>query len=75
MFNSEQKTDIFNDRIIKPQEVCNLLGKSKRTIWRWYAKENLMPKPIIVQGAAVGWRESVLKKWLAEKENNNESNL
>ena len=52
------------DKILSVSDVCRLVNRSKRTIWRWYTKEKLMPRPMMVQGTAIGWRESVIYDWL-----------
>ncbi|TOC20861.1 helix-turn-helix transcriptional regulator [Vibrio parahaemolyticus] len=33
-------------------------------MWRWWAKEKTFPKPILINGRCLGWRESELDNWM-----------
>jgi prophage regulatory protein len=55
------------ERIIPPQEMGKLLGKSPKTLWRWWAKDRSFPAPIRQNGRAIGWPESAYRGWLAER--------
>ena len=52
------------DRVMSLDEVAQMMGRSKKTIWRFWAKEKVFPKPILIKGRAIGWRESTIKKFL-----------
>ncbi|EHZ2536567.1 TPA: helix-turn-helix domain-containing protein [Vibrio parahaemolyticus] len=52
------------DRIIPMEEVAQILGRSPKTIWRWYAKEKIIPMPLKLRGRAVGYRSSTLEAFL-----------
>ncbi len=45
-------------------ELAKLLNKSKITIWRWWAKEGILPPPIQRKGRTLGWKQEVIEKWL-----------
>ncbi len=55
------------DRIISLREMSKLASKSPKTIWRWWAIEQVFPKPILMNGRCLGWKESTYNAWLAEK--------
>jgi prophage regulatory protein len=55
------------DRIISLREMSKLTSKSPKTIWRWWSKEGVLPKPLIQNGRTLGWKESTYTAWLAEK--------
>lgn len=55
------------DRIISLPEMARLLNRHPKTIWRMWAKECVLPKPIRIKGRTLGWKESVYSAWLAEK--------
>lgn len=55
------------DRIISLSEMANLLQKHPKTIWRMWAKEGVLPKPLMIKGRTLGWKESAYNAWLAEK--------
>jgi prophage regulatory protein len=46
------------------QELANLVNKSKVTVWRWWAKDKILPEPIIINGRCLGWKSTVIEKWL-----------
>lgn len=55
------------DRIISLQEISRLIQKHPKTIWRMWAKDGSLPKPIMIAGRTLGWKESTYNAWLAEK--------
>lgn len=55
---------MVQESIISPERMAELVGRSKKTIWRWWSKEKAFPKPVLVNGRAIGWRESDYKSWL-----------
>ncbi|HHC6667002.1 TPA: helix-turn-helix transcriptional regulator [Vibrio parahaemolyticus] len=55
------------DRIMSLKEVSDSLGRSPRTIWRWWAKDKCFPKPIQINGRCLGGggeKEILLIGWL-----------
>ena len=52
------------NRIMSLKEVSDSLGRSPRTIWRWWAKDKCFPKPIQINGRCLGWREKDFVYWL-----------
>lgn len=56
------------EEIVSLQEVAKRMNKTTRTIRRWYLEEGIMPKPIFMNNAVLGWRESVLSQWLIDAE-------
>ena len=57
---------VFNDQLVGQSEVISFTTLSRFTLAR-HIKGGLFPKPI-KQGGKLLWRESQIKKWLAEKE-------
>lgn len=54
------------DRIISLQELSRLLNKHPKTIWRMW-KDGVLPRPLMINGRTLGWKESTYSAWLAEK--------
>ncbi|EJL6784796.1 AlpA family transcriptional regulator [Vibrio alginolyticus] len=52
------------DRIIPMAEVAKIFNRSTRSLWRWYAKEKIIPKPLKVNGRAIGYRASTVEEIL-----------
>lgn len=52
------------DRVLSLDEVAYIFGKSKKSIWRWHAKDKTFPSPISLNGRCIGWRESTINKFL-----------
>lgn len=52
------------DRVMSLDEVAQVMGRSKKTLWRLWAKDKVFPKPILIKGRAFGWRESTINKFL-----------
>lgn len=52
------------DRVLSLDEVAYIIGKSKKTVWRLWSKQGVFPKPILIAGRCVGWRESTINKFL-----------
>jgi len=50
-------------------ELSQLLNKSKITIWRWWAKEKILPPPIQFKGRTIGWKQEVIEEWLSHNHN------
>ncbi|MGY3568703.1 helix-turn-helix transcriptional regulator [Vibrio paucivorans] len=55
-----------SNRIMSLKEVSEAVGRSPRTIWRWWAKEKTFPAPMLVNGRCLGWPVSEFMKWLNE---------
>jgi prophage regulatory protein len=53
-----------DNKIISLNELAQLLNKSKVTIWRYWAKEKILPAPIQINGRCLGWKQSVITDWL-----------
>ncbi|MEZ8127959.1 helix-turn-helix transcriptional regulator [Enterovibrio norvegicus] len=50
--------------IILPDEMESIVGRNRKTIWRWWRKEKSFPAPIQINGRAIGWREADYQAWL-----------
>lgn len=55
------------DRIIPLPEMAILTARTPKTLWRWWAVEGVFPKPILMNGRCLGWKESTYNEWLSEK--------
>lgn len=56
-----------HERIMSLNEVASTLGRHPRTIWRWWAKDKIFPKPIQMNGRCIGWLESDFTQWLEDQ--------
>ena len=57
------------DRLLRIAEVKKLTGLGRTTIWQ-LGRDGLFPKRVKLSGArgrAVGWRESEVRRWIAER--------
>ena len=57
---------IQNDRILRRKEVEQFIGLSRSSIYEAMAQGEF-PKPIRIGKRAVGWRQSTIDAWLAER--------
>jgi len=53
-------------KILSRREVYQALGISTVTLWRM-VRDGEFPKPIKISALRVGWTETTVKKWLAER--------
>jgi len=56
----------MGDRILRLDAVLKVADTSRTTIYDWMAKE-LFPRQIKLGPRAVGWLESEVNAWLAQK--------
>lgn len=54
------------DKILRKPELRNKVRVSDPTIWRW-EKAGQFPKRLQLGGNAVGWLESEIDAWIAER--------
>lgn len=50
--------------LISNDEMEKLVGRDRKTIWRWWSKEKSFPAPLQVNGRAIGFRSSDYQAWL-----------
>jgi len=55
------------DQILRRRAVENYTGLSRSTIYAMMA-EGAFPRPVKIGRRAVGWRESDIAAWLAERQ-------
>ena len=55
---------LLKERLMKEREVCELLGISKSTLWRWVAVKRF-PAPVRIGPRAVRWRQSEILAWMS----------
>lgn len=55
-----------NNRIIRPKELCEILGVSRTTLWRMQQRGEL-PKCIRISAGVVGWIETDIDDWIKAK--------
>ena len=60
----------MSDRILRPKDVCQLLGISLSSLWR-YRKEGF-PRPLAIGQRNIGWRESVVMEWVDKNNGGND---
>lgn len=56
----------MSEKILRMNELKKIIGVSSCTIWRW-RKQNKFPRPIKLGERLIGWRESEINEWLANK--------
>ncbi|ECD9474376.1 AlpA family phage regulatory protein [Salmonella enterica] len=49
--------------LIKITELCEMVGRSRSTIWTW-TRDGLLPQPVKLHGRVIGWRQELIEKWL-----------
>ena len=54
----------MSNRIIPLKEISEIVGRHPRTIWRWWAKEEIFPRPLLIHGRCVGWLQRDLDSWM-----------
>lgn len=52
--------------LLRIEDVCNLLGVSRTTLWRW-RREGMFPQPRRVGPNVVGFLESEVDEWLQDR--------
>ncbi|NQY88363.1 MAG: AlpA family transcriptional regulator [Colwellia sp.] len=55
---------MLNTKIYSLTDLSQLLQKSKVTIWRYWAKDKILPAPIQLNGRCLGWKQTVIEEWL-----------
>lgn len=56
------------EQLITPAEAARMLGYKWRTaVWR-LVRQGVLPQPIRITTAKVGWRRSTLETFIAERE-------
>ena len=55
------------NRVIRLQEVCDIVGLSRATLYRMM-RESRFPRQIKLSQQAVGWRLEAVLLWLQERE-------
>jgi prophage regulatory protein len=56
------------NKIMTLTELSVFINKSKVTIWRYWAKQKVLPPPILVNGKCLGWKTSVIEQWLIDNQ-------
>lgn len=57
---------IIPERLLKEREVCEMVGISNSTLWRW-VEAGLFPAQIRIGPRAVRWRLSEVLAWIASR--------
>ncbi|PSV03679.1 AlpA family transcriptional regulator [Photobacterium leiognathi subsp. mandapamensis] len=50
------------NKIITQNDLCDLTGKGRITIWRWI-KEGILPEPMRINGVVLGWDNEIINTW------------
>ncbi len=54
-------------QILRPAQVCQLLGGIHRaTLWRWCQSGRFI-KPIALSRSVIGWRERDVQEWISSR--------
>ncbi len=62
---SSKKPEV--DRVIRANEVHNITGLSRTTLWRMENKGEF-PRRVSLGGNAVGWKLSEVQKWISDRQ-------
>lgn len=54
-------------RALRLPQVCDLIGVSPASIWRWVKQDERFPKPFKVSENVTVWDESELLSWLEDR--------
>ena len=54
-------------RAIRLPQVCDLIGASPATVWRWAKHDRSFPQPFKLSEAVTCWDERELVEWIAAK--------
>ena len=65
-FNSLSKDFKMQPKIITVNDVCQLIGKSRTTVWRWQGNGN-MPPSFKLGPNSVGFYEADIIAWLESR--------
>ncbi|MBB6055274.1 MAG: helix-turn-helix transcriptional regulator [Trichlorobacter sp.] len=55
------------EQIISIPEMEKLVNRDYKTLWVWVKNGNF-PKPVRVNGRAIGWTQSSYQKWIDESQ-------
>jgi len=53
-------------KILSTNEVTEIIGRSRATLYQWWKVKNFFPPPILYNGRTVGWHKSDVEKWLSD---------
>ena len=53
-------------RIMRPKEVCRVIGVSRSTLERW-RRSGLFPAPQKLGPQVVGWPQATVDEWLVDR--------
>lgn len=57
-----------NLQILRPQQLCKILGISIPTLYRWHQEGHIPIQKVRFGKAAVGYRQSDVEKWLSDSQ-------
>lgn len=64
---TESPGTLTPNRAVRLNEVCQLLGASRATIWRWTKSDRTFPKPFHLGPAVTCWDYGELVRWVESK--------
>ena len=63
----QQQTQLTVGRAIRLNEVMQLVGASRPTIWRWARSDPNFPRPFRLSAGVTVWDEQEVLGWIATK--------
>ena len=64
--NQELSTSYTEQHVIRIQELMQITGVSRSSIWRW-VKSGDLPPPIALGPNCIGWLSAEIYKWLEDR--------
>lgn len=52
------------DQLLRAPSMCELLGISKATLWRWVSDDQEFPKPLKISEKTRAWRLAEVRAWM-----------
>ena len=54
------------DHILRPREVCEVIGVSRTTLWR-KSRDGEFPRPVRLGANSIGWLATDVQKWIRSR--------
>jgi prophage regulatory protein len=65
--NTTNKNKAQSNRAIRLHEMCQLLGASRTSVWRWAKSDPTFPQPFPLSRGVTAWSEAEVVDWVKSK--------